>query len=185
MEVSLRLALSLALLCAVPVVAQTPSAPQSFAAPPLAACGDEKVSFDVDRGEVKDQTAQPESGKATLYIVELFNLRDKGKLGRPTLKHGLDGHWIGATQGFTYVTASIDPGEHHLCSRWQSHFGKLSDQVSLYNFTAEPDKTYYVRAHISVMGDNDVLSMDLEPVSTDEGRFLVSEAARSLSKPKH
>ncbi|HEX6772347.1 MAG TPA: hypothetical protein VF126_10005 [Acidobacteriaceae bacterium] len=101
------------------------------------------------------------------------------------MKHGLDGRWIGATQGFTYVTAGIDPGEHHLCSRGQSHFGKLSDQVSLYNFTAEPDKIYYVRAQISVMGDNYVLSMDLEPVSSDEGRYLISQAARSLSKPKH
>jgi hypothetical protein len=113
--------------------AQTPAAPPS----PLAACGDDKVSFDVDRGEVKDQMDPPEEGKATLYIVEFFNLRDKGKFGRPTLKHGLDGHWIGATQGFTYVTASIAPGTHHLCSKWQSHFGKLSDQVSLYNFDAE------------------------------------------------
>lgn len=181
----MRLALSLALLCALPAAAQTTAAPQPFAASPLAACGDDKVSFDVERGEVKDQTAQPESGKATLYIVELFNLRDKGKFGRPTLKHGVDGKWIGATQGFTYLSTSIDPGEHHLCTRWQSHFGKLSDQVSLYNFTAEPDKIYYVRAQISVMGDNDVLSMDLEPVSSDEGRYLISEAARSLSKSKH
>ena len=27
-------------------------------------------------------------------------------------------------------------------------------------------------------------SIDLEPVSDDEGKFLVSEAARSISKPK-
>ena len=181
----MRLAFSLALLCTLHAGAQTSSVPQSFAAPPLAACGDEKTSFDVERGEVKDQIAQPEPGKATLYIVELFNLRDKGKFGRPTLKHGIDGRWIGATQGFTYLSASLEPGEHHLCSRWQSHFGKLSDQVSLYNFIAEPDKIYYIRAQINVMGDNDVLSMDLAPVSTDEGRYLISEAARSVSKPKH
>jgi hypothetical protein len=162
------------------IPAPTPGALPS----PLAACGEDKVSFDVDRGEVRDQMDPPEEGQATLYIVELFNLRDKGKFGRPTLKHGLDGHWIGATQGFTYVSASIAPGMHHLCSKWQSHFGKLSDQVSLYNFNAEPGKRYYVRAQINVMGDNDVLSMDLEQVSEDEGRFLISEAARSVSKPK-
>jgi hypothetical protein len=27
--------------------------------------------------------------------------------------------------------------------------------------------------------------MDLEPVANDEGRYLISQAARSLSKPKH
>lgn len=165
--------------------AQAPAATPSAVPSPLAACGDDKVSFDVDRGEVKDQMDPPEEGKATLYIVEFFNLRDKGKFGRPTLKHGLDGHWIGATQGFTFVSTSIVPGTHHLCSKWQSHFGKLSDQVSLYNFDAEAGKRYYVRAQINVVGDNDILSMDLEQVSEDEGRFLISEAARSLSKPKH
>lgn len=152
---------------------------------PLAACGDDKIGFDVERGEVKDHTEAPEPGKATVYIVELFNLRDKGKFGRPTLKIGLDGQWLGAVQGFTYLSASVAPGEHHVCARWQSHFGKLSEQVSLLNFSAEEGKIYYIRAHINVMGDQDVLSMDLEPVSTDEGRFLISEAARSQSKPKH
>ena len=166
--------------CLLSAAAQAPAASS-----PLAGCGDDKVSFDVSRGEVKDQTAPPEDGKATLYIIELFNLRDKGRFNRPTLKHGMDGQWVGATQGFSYVSASVAPGEHHLCSRWQSHFGKLADQVSLFNFNAEAGKTYYVRAQISVMGDNDVLSMDLQPVSDDEGRFLVSESARSVSKPKH
>ncbi len=160
-------------------------AEQPAAGSPLAACGDDKIGFDVERGEVKDHTEAPDAGKATLYIVEFFNLRDKGKFGRPTLKIGLDGQWLGAVQGFTYVSASVPPGEHHICARWQSHFGKLSDQVSLLNVTADEGKIYYVRAHINVMGDQDVLSMDLEPLSTDEGRFLISEAARSVSKPKH
>lgn len=165
--------------------AQEGRQPTPLLAHPLDACGDDKVSFDVDRGEVKDQIAAPAPGSADLYIVELFNLRDKGKFGRPTLKIGLDGKWLGAVQGFTYLMSPLSPGEHHLCARWQSHFGKLADQVSLYDFTAEEGQRYYVRAHINVMGDNDVLSMDLEPVSTDEGRFLISEAAKAISKPKH
>lgn len=191
LRIAHTIALGFALtLCTFHASAQTASAAGPQIAPaalpsPLAACGDDKVNFDTARGEVRDQTDPPEPGKATLYIVELFNLRDKGRFGRPTLKHALDGQWIGATQGFTYVSASIAPGTHHLCSKWQSHFGKLSDQVSLYNFDAEAGKRYYVRAQINVMGDNDVLSMDLEQVSEDEGRFLISEAARSVSKPKH
>jgi hypothetical protein len=189
-EVTLRFALSAILACglicgALHTAAQAPPSQATAANSPLAACGDENVSFDVSRGEVKDQTDAPAPGKATLYIVEFFNLRDKGRVGRPTLKHGLDGKWLGATQGFTYLSASIEPGEHHLCARWQSHFGKLADQVSLYNFNAEAGQRYYVRAQINVVGDNDILSMDLEQVSEDEGRFLVSEAAHSESKPKH
>jgi hypothetical protein len=186
MRFTLHAVFACGLICgALDGAAQAPPSQTAAEKSPLAACGPENVNFDVSWGEVKDQTDAPESGKATLYIIEFFNLRDKGRFGRPTLKHGLDGQWIGATQGFTYLSASVDPGEHHLCARWQSHFGKLADQVSLYNFNAEAGKRYYIRAQINVVGDNDILSMDLEQVSEDEGRFLVSEAARSLSKPKH
>ena len=158
------------------------------ATPPLAACGDEKTTFAVSRGDVRDRVEAPEPGKATVYIVELYNLNDKGRFNRPTVRHGLDGAWIGATQGFTYVSASVDPGTHHLCSRWQSHLGALSSQVSLYNFDAAPGRRYYFRVHIEVQGSSGgegPTSLDLEPVSEDEGRFLVSEAAQSVSHPKN
>ena len=170
------------IVCAVSAGAQTTPAPNPF----LAACGDEKTSFDVSRGAVGDTARALEPGKAVVYIIEVFNIRDKGRFNRPTIKHGLDGAWIGATQGFTYVSAAIDPGEHHLCSRWQSHLNALSDQVSLYNFTAAENNRYYFRVQINIEGNTagGAVSIDLEPVSEDEGRFLLSQAAQSVSKPK-
>ena len=169
--------------CVLHAAAQKESASKSL----LAACGDEKTTFDVSRGKVGDQMVSPDADKATVYIIELYNLRDKGRFNRPTIRHGLDGTWMGATQGFTYVSTVVDAGEHHLCSRWQSHFGALSDQVSLYNFHAETGKRYYFRVQINVEGSANgtgTVSIDLEPVSEDEGQFLVSEAAQSQSKPK-
>jgi len=157
------------------------------AASPLAACGDDKTSFSVERGPIGDTATAPTTDMATVYVIELYNLRDKGKFNRPTLRQGLDGAWIGATQGFTYVSAAVKPGSHHLCSRWQSHFGSLSEQVSLYNFDAVAGKRYYFRVQIVVEGSGEgaaPASIDLQPVSEDEGRFLVSEAAQSISKPK-
>lgn len=155
---------------------------------PLAACGDEKITYEVTRGETGEPMVAPESGKAMIYIIEIFNLRDKGRFNRPTIRHGLNGAWLGATQGFTYLSTSVDSGQQHLCSRWQSRFGYLSQQVSLYNFDAVPGKTYFFRAQISVEGATgdtvSPVSIDLQPVSEDEGIFLLSQAARSLSKPK-
>lgn len=164
---------------------QAQNAPAS--ASPLAACGNEKVVYDVSRGESDAPIASPGSGKALVYIVEVFNLRDKGRLNRPTVRHGLNGAWLGATQGFTYLNTEVNPGEQHLCSHWQSHFSALSDQVSLYNFDAIAGQTYFFRVQIQVEGGpngSGPVSIDLEPVSEDEGRFLVSQAARSMSKPK-
>jgi hypothetical protein len=159
-----------------PTAAQTAPKPSS----PLAACGDPQTMFNVSRGEVKDRIDPPEPGEATLYIVEFYGLGDTGRMSRPLLQLGLDGQWIGATQGITYVSASIPPGEHHLCSMWQAH-GSPWNSASLYNFRAEAGKRYYFRAQIDDKG----YYVDLQPVSEDEGRLLVSQAARSISRPKH
>ncbi|HEY4381052.1 MAG TPA: hypothetical protein VGN01_11955 [Acidobacteriaceae bacterium] len=159
------------------------------AASPIAACGEAATTFSVSRGPVGDNaTAAPED-KATVYIVEVYNLKDKGRFNRPTLRQGLDGTWLGATQGFTYVSASVAPGVHHLCSRWQSMFGSLSQQISLNSFDAVAGRKYYFRVQINVEGASGdaagPASIDLQQVSEDEGRFLVSEAAVAVSKPKN
>jgi hypothetical protein len=159
---------------------------QQAAPDPLAACGDDKSEFSVERGPIGD-TKPPASDKARVYIVELYNLHDTGRFLRPTVRQGLDGQWIGATQGFTYVSADVDPGVHHLCSRWQSHFETLTQQVSLNNFEAVAGKQYYFRVQIVVPGSPEgtgVPSIDLQAISEDEGRFLISQAALSVSKQK-
>jgi len=60
---------------------------------------------------------------------------------------GLDGQWIGATNGNSYFYFSVDPGEHHLCTNWQgfSFLGKTRAAGALH-FTAEPGGVYYFRA---------------------------------------
>jgi hypothetical protein len=114
-----------------------------------------------------------EPGKATVYIVEVVNLADKGRVACPVILQGLNGKWIGATQGFTYVEATIAPGEHHLCSRWQSDETGYSDQVSLYNFEAVAGRHYFFRTQV-VSQSKGLPFIDLELVSEDEGRFLMS-----------
>jgi hypothetical protein len=121
------------------------------AAHPTAACGNDKITFEVSLGQVGD-TAAADTGKATVYFVELYNLMDKGRINRPTIRQGVDGKWLGATQGFTYLSAPIDPGPHHLCSKWQSHFGRLSDQVSLNDFDAEAGKRYESVTELDIVG---------------------------------
>jgi hypothetical protein len=176
--------LALVLLCATLSLTAQSIAPTP--ASPLASCGDEKVNFDVSRGPVGTPSTNPAPDKATVYIIELFDPHDTHSFARPTIRHGLDGAWIGATQGFTYVITSVDPGPHHLCSRWQSHFGHLTDEISLNNFTAEAGHTYYFRVQITLQGGDPASGtfIDLQPVSEDEGIFLVSKAAQSNSKPK-
>jgi hypothetical protein len=154
------------------------------AATPLAACGDEKANYSVSWGPVGDSVVAQPADMATVYVIEVYNVADTYKINRPLVRQGLDGAWFGATQGFTYVSAPVKPGVHHLCSQWQSHFSVVSQQISLYNFEAVAGRRYYFRVQINVEGGGGPASIDLQPVSEDEGRFLVSEAAQSISKLK-
>ena len=168
------------------MITATFASAQQAASSPTAACGPETVQFSTAHGEVGDSAPPDSPDKATVYVIEIYNLADKGRFARPTVRVAMDGSWIGATQGFSYLRFPADAGTRHLCVRWQSSFDRLSQQIALYNFDAVAGKTYYLRVPIMVEGASGggAASIDLEPVSEDEGRFLVSEAARSISKVK-
>lgn len=63
-------------------------------------------------------------------------------------KVGMDGNWMGANHGNSYLLFTADPGEHHLCLNWQSVFVVRSRAFAMANFTAEEGKTYYFRARV-------------------------------------
>lgn len=151
------------------------------------ACGPRDQNFVTSHGPAGDSAARAAGEKATIYVVEVYSLHDKGRFNRPTVRVGADGTWAGATQGLSFLRMEVAPGEHHLCSQWQSVLSAFTDQVSLLNLNVEAGKTYYLRIQIMNDGRGDNSGpglLDLQPVSTDEGRYLVSIAAQSISRPK-
>jgi hypothetical protein len=149
------------------------------------ACGPLDVRFDA-QASASQPTAQPEPGKALVYVVEDFR-KAPGELGNPTIRVGLDGAWRGATRANSYLFFSVDPGEHHLCTSWQSRLKRLSRLAAFARFTATPGKTYYFRARItySTYGARAAnMNLDLDPVDPDEGQFLVASFRLSNSHPK-
>ena len=150
-----------------------------------AACGPLNVHFDVQTFESLP-TAGPERDKALVYVVEDYRPAP-GELLNPTLRVGLDGAWAGATRARSYIYFSVDPGEHHLCTNWQSSLKRLSRLIALAHLTAQAGKTYYFRAHItySPRGEGSAdANLDLLRVDPDEGRFLVTSSRLSKSHPK-
>ena len=156
-------------------------------APP--ACGPLNAEFQtkIDYNQAAD--FQPESGKALVYVVEDQKFHAAKEV---TARIGLDGAWVGATHGESYIFFPVDPGEHHLCADWRSTLLSNGRRVSLFAFTAEAGKVYYFRARTmggpSSMLDRSSLdesaSLDLEPVNDDEGKLLVSNSPYSASHPK-
>lgn len=150
-------------------------AQQSSAPPALQdACGPRKVNFDTSLSNDKPPV-QPESGKALVFVAQ--------ELPVITLKIGVDGAWVGATHGHSYVSFWVDPGEHHMCVRWQSHRG-FSRMASFAHLNAEPGKVYYFRARIYNSGAVNPEYLDLDPIDSDQGQYLVASSQQSVSHPK-
>ncbi|HEV2400413.1 MAG TPA: hypothetical protein VGS27_25975 [Candidatus Sulfotelmatobacter sp.] len=153
-----------------------------------AACGPPSVEFHIKTDTVQHPAAQPDPGKALLYVI----LDEKFQTVRAvTARLGMDGAWIGAVRGNSYLFFSTDPGEHHLCTDWVSGLLPTGRLVSLAHFTAEPDHVYYFRVRTSggpssYMKDSErSASIDLILVDSDEGKLLVASSPWSNSKPKH
>ena len=103
---------------------------------------------------------------------------------RPSTLVGLDGQWIGATDGNSYFYFSVDLGEHHLCTNWQgfSFLGKMRT-AGAPHFTAEAGGVYYFRAKDIYLSD-EYFDLKLEQVDSDEGQLLVGRFAFSSSHAK-
>lgn len=146
---------------------------------PQAACGPVNIRFDAHPSGGR-LPIHAESGKALILVAEEFQPLP-GVIGSPTIKVGLDGTWMGATRGSTYLYFSIDPGEHHLCVELQTHLKRFSDRAFAH-VTVEPGKTYYFRAR--EMDFHAEHYLDLDAVDPDEGQYLVTESQISESRQK-
>lgn len=165
------------------LLSAAPAFSQSPAHEAQGACGPADVRFDAQTSAGKPLPPQP--GKALVYVDEVFK-KVPGELGNPTIRVGLDGNWVGAVRANSFTAFYVDPGDHHLCTNWQSHFKRLSREASFAGFTAEADKIYYFRTRITyqTVGTATTMLLDLEPINSDEGQYLVASSPVSTSHPQ-
>jgi Protein of unknown function (DUF2846) len=141
-------------------------------------CGPSDAYFDVKTDRKQHPVTTPDAGKALVYVFEDM---EHG----PTMRVGLDGAWVGANKGKSYFFFSVDPGDHQVCTNWQSGtFKETSKRIgSAITLKAEAGKVYYLRTQVYERSEQD-RNVKLEPVETAEGQFLVSASAFSSSHPK-
>ena len=157
--------------------------------PHAAACGAANVQFSIKMDSSQTTAPEVESGRALIYVVEDQKFRAFNDV---TARVGLDGAWVGATRGNSFLFFSVEPGEHHLCADWVSSLLASGREIALFGFTAEAGKTYYFRARTTggpssmteKNGLDDTASIDLDLVNSDEGRLLVESSPLSVSHPK-
>lgn len=147
-------------------------------------CGAPTAKFAVKTAKGR-HPAQPEAGTALVYLIE--DDSNFASFPKPTTRAGLDGKWVGATHGNSYLYFSVDPGVHHLCASWQTAviLGK-GHMTAAAHFTADAGGVYYFEVKNTFFGgDNQSMTdLTLTPLDSDEGEILANQFALSTSHPK-
>ena len=131
------------------------------------------------RDQSQHTLAQPDPGKARVYFIH--DAGTDNALWYPTVKVAIDGSWVGANHSDSYLSASVEPGEHHVCVTLQSSV--VGQRVALAHFTAEADKIYYYRTLLLVTGRGSIELLELDPIDSDQGKYLVGSFPLSVSSP--
>jgi hypothetical protein len=175
------------LLLASPVLAQD----QAATARAASGCGPAQVDYDVKTDKKQHPVGQVEPGRALVYVIAELKTDDLGfRLTGIITKVGLDSNWVGANRGQSYFFFSVDPGEHQICTNWQSALGSRSKLGSALTFTAEPGKVYYFHTQVYAITGTpheqqySDFAVEFEPIDPAEGHFLISSSPFSISKPK-
>jgi hypothetical protein len=136
------------------------------------ACGSRDAGFNVKLDRSQHTLAEAERGKARVYFIQ-----DAHPF---TTNIGVDGAWVGANDGSSYFSVSMEPGVHHLCANIESHVA--GHQMGLLHFTAEAGQTYYFRTRLIIGQAPEYLAFD--PVDSDEAGRMIAAYPLSVSTPK-
>jgi len=152
-----------------------------------AACGSKDIKYEAKLDESQHTPAPPEAGKALVYFIQ--DIGAVNCIGScMTTRIGLDGMWVGANQHNSYFSVSVEPGEHHVCASPQSRLlPKPSPKyagvlLALAHFTAEPGKVYYFR--VRSFGNPNQMNFDIDPIDSDQAKYLMAYYPLSISHPK-
>jgi len=145
-------------------------------------CGPETAEFTVDRDDKQPAPAEPEAGKALVFVVDDY----QGALeaaGIPTIRIGLDGNWVGANRGKSYIYFSVDPGDHRLCASGQRDNKAFAHQRTQAHFDAEPGRLYYFRVETLDRSGSES-TLELHPLEPQEAKYLIADSNHTVFRPK-
>lgn len=137
-------------------------------------CGSEDVSFTIAKKAHQPVPPGPKEDQAQIVFIENENLV-LWPFMNATVRFGIDGSWVGATNGNSYFAVTISPGTHHLCAFWKRK------NLQLTSLAAEPGKIYYFEAQVNVES-RDIVGFGLSQLNADEGKYQASNSKLSISK---
>lgn len=157
-----------------------------------AGCGPMQEQFSAKVDKTQHNVAEPEAGKALVYVIvqERPSPGNAMYIGNITTRVGVDGKWVGANYGESYISFSVQPGEHRVCSDWQSVMKSRQKLSGAADLVAEAGKTYFFRVElwtgVPPSGDREFHEEEVKLKAADasEGMLLVSKTGQSAWKKK-
>ena len=149
--------------------ATTPSLP-----PIPSSCGPKDAGFNVKLDKSQHSLTQPDAGQARIYFIR----EEYDVVSGSAIMFGIDGAWVGANHGTSYFSVSVDPGERHICvaTQYRDREGEQLTVV-LAHLQVEAGKTYFYRTR-------DYRYLQIDPIDSDEGKYLLTFFPLSVSSPK-
>lgn len=157
------------------------------------ACGNEKVSFDIQLQKNTPAPATPEAGKGQVIFIEksekppTMGCLTAGVSCNDVTRFGVDGAWVGATKGNSYLAISLEPGVHHLCA-------VVGKEVHAEPFSVEEGHAYYFQVEYKAEGKQYGTAKEpnyqveknvrFSTLNEDEGKYRVKASALSVATPK-
>lgn len=177
---SMKAVAALLIACSSSMLAQSPAAVTAA----KEACGAAKENFNTAHISSTATPTPIPTGKALIYVIETQDSIGICVKCGVTVKVGLDGEWRGATNGNSFFSFPVDPGDHHLCTTWQSRLPSVAKRAALAGFTAEAGKSYYFQTHVVPPNDKVATQFSVAPVNEDEGKLLIASSKLTESQKR-
>jgi hypothetical protein len=103
----------------------------------LAACGPQSIKGNPRTIPIPKVESGPSPGNALVY----FFSNPAQAFAPGIVRIGIDGKWVGAVQGDSFVAVGITPGQHHVCSNLLQKYS--GNEIALDNLRARAGQTYF------------------------------------------
>src|SRR5580698_6504934 len=151
-----------------------------------AGCGPAAAEFSVRTDKHVHTLASPQPGKALVYVIVQEKTDPHALLvSDVTTRVGLDGTWLGANHGSSYLALTVDPGEHRMCTDVQSKTKGAAKLNSAADLSTDAGKNYFYRAEVTFAYADHQAALRLKPIDEAEGMLLISKSAFSSWKVKN
>jgi hypothetical protein len=121
------------------ILTSAAAAAAAQAVPLPAACGSDSVKYKVSTSKAAPDLTPP-AGQALLVYIQK---EDGDFVGSALSRLGIDGAWVGAVKGQSFLTVPVAPGNHSICASRQSSAAADKENLSTATLNAKAGEVYY------------------------------------------